>query len=72
MTDTLPIFATSNDTTVVDDACDPLPDGTPDLSGFLTVIRRGTCTFVQKLTNAAAKGAQVVFIYECVRLSYMR
>ena len=82
VTEALPIFATSTDTTVVDDACNPLPDSTPDLSGFLTVIRRGTCTFVrhnfsilyaqltslmeqvQKLTNAAAKGAQIVFIYE--------
>ncbi|KAI0645827.1 subtilisin-like protease [Trametes meyenii] len=61
---TLPIFATSNDTTVVDDACDPLPDDTPDLSPFVVIIRRGTCTFVQKLTNVAAKGAQVALIYD--------
>ena len=43
---TLPIFATSTDTSVVDDACDPLPDSTPDLSQFVVIIRRGTCTFV--------------------------
>ncbi|KAI0663397.1 subtilisin-like protease [Cubamyces menziesii] len=61
---TLPIFATSNDTTVVDDACDPLPDDTPDLSPFVVIIRRGTCTFVQKLTNVAAKGGQVSLIYD--------
>ncbi|KXN90796.1 Minor extracellular protease vpr [Leucoagaricus sp. SymC.cos] len=60
----LPIFATSNSTTVVDDACNPLPDDTPDLSDKLVVIRRGTCTFVQKLTNAAAKGAKVALIYD--------
>ncbi|KXN90803.1 Minor extracellular protease vpr [Leucoagaricus sp. SymC.cos] len=60
----LPIFATSNSTTVVDDACNPLPDDTPDLSGRLVVIRRGTCPFTQKLTNAAAKGANVAFIYD--------
>ncbi|PPR04383.1 hypothetical protein CVT26_004221 [Gymnopilus dilepis] len=64
ITQTLPIFATSNDTTIVDDACDPLPDDTPDLSKFLVVVRRGTCTFVQKLTNIAAKGGQVSFIYD--------
>lgn len=46
ITATLPIFATSTDTTVADDACDPLPDSTPDLSKFLVVVRRGTCTFV--------------------------
>ncbi|TFK92708.1 subtilisin-like protease [Polyporus arcularius HHB13444] len=61
---TLPLFATSNDTTVVDDACDPLPDDTPDLSGFVVLVRRGTCTFVQKLTNIAAKGGNVTLIYD--------
>ncbi|KDR78150.1 hypothetical protein GALMADRAFT_224528 [Galerina marginata CBS 339.88] len=63
VTATLPIFATSNDTTVVDDACNPLPDTTPDLSGFLVVVRRGSCTFVQKLTNIAAKGGNVMMVY---------
>ncbi|KZV93701.1 subtilisin-like protease [Exidia glandulosa HHB12029] len=58
-----PVFATSTDTTVVDDACNPLPANTPDLSKFVTVVRRGTCTFVQKLTNIAAKGGDVVLIY---------
>ena len=43
---TLPIFVTSNDTTITNDACDPLPDDTPDLSGFVVLVRRGTCTFV--------------------------
>ncbi|PPQ90634.1 hypothetical protein CVT25_006617 [Psilocybe cyanescens] len=60
----LPIFATSNDTTVVDDACNPLPASTPDLSKFLVIVRRGTCSFVQKLTNIAAKGGQVSLIYD--------
>ena len=46
----LPIFAVSNDTTVVDDACNPLPASTPDLSGFLVIIRRGTCNFVRVIT----------------------
>ncbi|KAF9264125.1 subtilisin-like protease [Marasmius fiardii PR-910] len=64
VTTPLPIFATSNDTTVVDDACDPLPDSTPDLSPFLVVVRRGTCTFAQKLTNVAAKGGKLTFIYD--------
>ena len=64
ITNQLPIFALSTDITVPNDACNPLPDSTPDLSGFLTIIRRGSCTFVQKLTNAAAKGARAIFIYE--------
>lgn len=66
---TLPVYATSNLTTVPDDACDPLPDATPDLSGKLVLIRRGTCTFIQKLTNVAAKGAKVMLIYEYESLS---
>ncbi len=66
--DPLPIFVLTNSTTVPDDACNPLPDTTPDLSGKVVIIRRGTCTFIQKLTNAAAKGAKVMLIYECVYL----
>ncbi|KAJ7187915.1 subtilisin-like protease [Mycena filopes] len=61
---TLPLYATSNDTTVVDDACDPLPDSTPDLSGFVVLVRRGTCTFVQKIANIAAFGATTALIYD--------
>ena len=41
-----PIYVTSNDTTISDDACDPLPASTPDLSSHLVIIRRGKCTFV--------------------------
>ncbi|KAG7098360.1 hypothetical protein E1B28_000318 [Marasmius oreades] len=64
VTNPLPVFATSNDTTVVDDACNPLPDSTPDLTSFLVVVRRGTCSFVQKLTNIAAKGGKLTFVYD--------
>jgi len=61
---TLPLYATSKDITVVNDACDPLPDSTPDLSKYITLIRRGSCNFVVKLANAAAKGAKIALIYE--------
>ena len=50
ITTTLPIFVISTDTTVVDDACNPLPDSTPDLSGFVVIVRRGTCTFVRQIS----------------------
>ncbi|KAF8524711.1 pyrolysin [Hysterangium stoloniferum] len=60
----LPIYATSNDTTLTNDACNPLPDSTPDLSKFLVIIHRGTCSFVTKLQNIAAKGAKVSLIYD--------
>ncbi|KAF9526570.1 pyrolysin [Crepidotus variabilis] len=60
----LPIYPTSNDTTVQDDACAPLPDTTPNLAKYVVVIRRGTCNFVDKLANAADKGAQTILIYD--------
>ncbi|KAJ7187925.1 subtilisin-like protease [Mycena filopes] len=52
---------------ITDDACNPLPASTPDLSGYIVIIRRGTCLFVgpqtQKLENVAAFGAKVAVIY---------
>ncbi|EPQ55564.1 subtilisin-like protease [Gloeophyllum trabeum ATCC 11539] len=63
VTGSRPIYATSTDTTVADDACNALPNDTPDLSGYVVVIKRGTCTFVTKLQNAAAKGANTFLIY---------
>ncbi|KAG8754498.1 hypothetical protein FRC11_006619, partial [Ceratobasidium sp. 423] len=62
--DGLQIYAISQDPTVADDACNPLPDSTPDLSDFVVLIRRGSCTFVQKVTNAAAKSAKYFLIYD--------
>ncbi|KAI3609470.1 hypothetical protein WG66_001257 [Moniliophthora roreri] len=59
-----PVWATSNDTTITDDACNPLPASTPNLTDYIALIRRGNCTFVQKATNAFAKGAQTILIYE--------
>ncbi|KAF4621066.1 hypothetical protein D9613_000162 [Agrocybe pediades] len=60
----LPVYATSKDTTVPDDACYPLPDDTPDLSSYVVVVRRGSCNFVVKLMNIAAKGGKVTLIYD--------
>ncbi|CEL53477.1 Minor extracellular protease vpr OS=Bacillus subtilis (strain 168) GN=vpr PE=1 SV=1 [Rhizoctonia solani AG-1 IB] len=60
----LTLYATSTDTTVADDACNPLPATTPDLSNKLVIIRRGTCTFVSKLDNAAKFGAKYFLIYD--------
>ncbi|KAI1795577.1 subtilisin-like protease [Ganoderma leucocontextum] len=62
--DTLPLYATSKDATIVDDACNPLPDTTPDLSKYVVLVRRGSCAFTQKLGNVAAKGAKVTLIYD--------
>ncbi|PPQ73671.1 hypothetical protein CVT24_007332 [Panaeolus cyanescens] len=62
----LPIYATSTDPTVPDDACNPLPDSTPDLSQVVVIVRRGACTFMTKIQNIAAKGAKVALIYNNV------
>ncbi|KAF7317797.1 Minor extracellular protease vpr [Mycena kentingensis (nom. inval.)] len=58
------LYATSNTTDVVDDACNPLPDSTPDLSDKVVLMRRGTCNFVTKLQNAADKGGKTFLIYD--------
>ena len=44
--DELPIYALSKDTTIANDACDPLPSDTPDLSPYVVIIRRGACAVV--------------------------
>ena len=59
----LPLWALSYNTSNTADGCDSFPDDTPDLSGYIVLIRRGTCTFVQKATNAAAKGAHYIMFY---------
>ncbi|KAJ7091118.1 peptidase S8/S53 domain-containing protein [Mycena epipterygia] len=63
VTGALPIYATSTNISQIDDACNPLPDSTPDLSPYLVVVRRGTCLFTQKLANIHAKGGNVAVIY---------
>lgn len=61
---TLPIYATSKNTSIADDSCSPLPASTPDLSKYVVIIRRGTCDFATKLDNIAAKGGKVALIYD--------
>ncbi|KAG7104758.1 Minor extracellular protease vpr like protein [Verticillium longisporum] len=62
----LPLYATSLDAEVFDDACDPLPSDTPDLSNRIVLIRRGTCTYDEKAANAADKGAKYIIFYNNV------
>lgn len=63
---TLPAWSNNLDTTIPNDGCDPFPANTPDLSKYIVLIRRGTCPFSQKVTNAAAKGAKYVVVYNNV------
>lgn len=64
----LPLFAISKNTSVTADACSPLPASVPDLSGFAVLVRRGTCTFAQKLSNVAKAGARHVIVYDNVAI----
>lgn len=66
ITGALPVYAVSTDTTIPNDACTALPATTPDLSNNLVLIRRGGCTFAEKLANVAAHGATKAFIYKFV------
>lgn len=63
---TLPLYALTFNTSVVADACTPLPDDTPDLSGYIVLIRRGTCGYAVKLANVAAFGAKYAIVYNNV------
>ncbi|GAA6060992.1 hypothetical protein JCM10212_000678 [Sporobolomyces blumeae] len=65
----LRVYFTSTDPTIKNDGCNPLPDSTPDLSGRITVVQRGTCTFDTKMKNVAAKGGKVVLIYNSATAS---
>lgn len=59
----LPLWSVNYNTSDPANACSPLPDDTPDLSDYAVLVRRGTCTFVQKVTNLAAKGARYIMFY---------
>ncbi|RDW71221.1 hypothetical protein BP6252_07784 [Coleophoma cylindrospora] len=63
---TVPIYAVTLDTTIAADACTALPADTPDLSGYLVLIRRGICNFDVKIANVVAFGAKRVMFYNNV------
>lgn len=58
----LPLWALSNNSGAVADACTKLPDDTPDLSKYAVLIRLGGCDAMQKVKHALAKNiAKIVF-----------
>ncbi|UNI14419.1 hypothetical protein JDV02_001049 [Purpureocillium takamizusanense] len=59
----MPIYPLSLNTSVEDDACEPLPDDTPDLAGRVVLVRRGTCYFTDKATNVVAKNGSYILFY---------
>lgn len=58
-----PIYILSGDKTNPTDGCSPLPENTPDLSGYIVLVRRGTCTFQTKENNVVIWGAKYVWFY---------
>lgn len=59
----LPLYAPDLDPAVPNGGCDPYPEDTPDLGGFIVLVRRGGCAFTQKGRYAADRGAQYIIIY---------
>jgi hypothetical protein len=61
---TLPLWATSLNTSVEDDACGSLPSDTPDLSGSIVLIRMSkSCSIRDQAANASVFNAQYILFY---------
>lgn len=63
---TLPLWAVSNNSSSINDACLPLPDDTPDLTDKIILLRAPStseCTYAIQGTNIAAKGGVYLMYY---------
>lgn len=61
---TFPLWATSHNASVEDDACSSLPADTPDLSSYIVLLRLGgSCDATRKAENVAAFGAQYILFF---------
>jgi len=59
-----PLFISANtEAELLADACDPLPDDTPDLSQSVVLVNRGTCTLGTKFNNLQAKNATMILYW---------
>jgi subtilisin family serine protease len=58
-----PLYALGFNTSNPADACIELPSDTPILSEKIVLIRRGTCTVLNKITNVQKFGARYVIFY---------
>lgn len=59
----LPLWAGSYDVSDESFACEPLPEDTPDLSGFIALVRDGPCGDGIKAQNIAQKGAKYFIFF---------
>ncbi|KAH8585371.1 peptidase S8/S53 domain-containing protein [Bisporella sp. PMI_857] len=62
----VPLYALDLTGTNSQEACSALLPTTPDLSGYVLLIRRGTCSFDIKINNARVFGAQKFLFYNNV------
>jgi subtilisin family serine protease len=62
----LPLWSVGFNTSDPANGCEPYPESTPDLSGHIVLVRRGSCAFVDKAAYAAEKGAKYVIFYNNV------
>lgn len=61
---TLPLWASSHNASVEDDACKRFPADTPDLTNYIVLIRMATaCDISDQLSNASASNAQYFLLY---------
>ncbi|RYO80946.1 hypothetical protein DL766_000295 [Monosporascus sp. MC13-8B] len=61
---TMPLWAASYNITTPDDACEPLPEDTPDLSTKIVLLRKASaCPIETQGSNVAAKGGQYIMVY---------
>ncbi|RYP17292.1 hypothetical protein DL765_004583 [Monosporascus sp. GIB2] len=62
---TMPLWAASYNTTAEDDAYEPLPEDTPDLSTKIVLLRQASaCPIETQSSNVAAKGGdQYIMVY---------
>lgn len=61
---TLPLWASSHNSSLENDACSSLPDDTPDLSKYIVLVRLGgSCGIDKKAENVVAFGAQYILFY---------
>ncbi|WWC94044.1 hypothetical protein V866_000882 [Kwoniella sp. B9012] len=58
---TYPLYAFTTDPSVADDGC-TIPDGTPNLNGYVTLVRRGGCSLEQKAKNIYYQGGRQMFL----------
>ncbi|KAK4443734.1 hypothetical protein QBC34DRAFT_198827 [Podospora aff. communis PSN243] len=58
-----PLWPVSFDITDPSNGCAPYPANTPNLTNHIVLVRRGNCTFTEKVGYAVAKGAKHVLVY---------